>query len=269
MKRYRGFTLIELLVVIAIIAILAAILFPVFAQAREKARAASCLSNTKQMGTALNMYSQDYDEGYPTWAEYWYMYYVDRSNAGQDTVDRYWDAKLQPYVKSGNPPALDRGGVWHCPSSELPSSSRSYGISMGFTYDTDPNSPYYYRYLREPEIAKPAETVFVGDSGNDGRLGRPWDYNGYLNKYVYKNAYYVRDAPWRHSDGANYVFCEGHAKFMKGDVIYPHPTPPSTSYGSSNPSAWCSHARYFAAKQTERDIYGNKALAAGNTSCTW
>jgi prepilin-type N-terminal cleavage/methylation domain-containing protein len=62
-----GFTLIELLVVIAIIAILAAILFPVFAQAREKARSAACLSNLKQMGTALQMYGQDYDEGLPPW----------------------------------------------------------------------------------------------------------------------------------------------------------------------------------------------------------
>src|SRR5215207_2591903 len=61
----RGFTLIELLVVIAIIAILAAILFPVFAQAREKARSASCLSNIKQLGLTLQMYAQDYDEIYP------------------------------------------------------------------------------------------------------------------------------------------------------------------------------------------------------------
>jgi prepilin-type N-terminal cleavage/methylation domain-containing protein len=63
--RSRGFTLIELLVVIAIIAILAAILFPVFAQAREKARQASCLSNAKQMSTAVMMYAQDYDETFP------------------------------------------------------------------------------------------------------------------------------------------------------------------------------------------------------------
>src|SRR5438128_2409644 len=66
MSQKRGFTLIELLVVIAIIAILAAILFPVFAQAREKARATSCLSNTKQLGLAHLMYAQDYDEEFAT-----------------------------------------------------------------------------------------------------------------------------------------------------------------------------------------------------------
>jgi len=65
--RWRGFTLIELFVVIAIIAILAAILFPVFAQAREKARSAACLSNLKQVGMATRMYSQDYDEVLPAW----------------------------------------------------------------------------------------------------------------------------------------------------------------------------------------------------------
>src|SRR5438477_174259 len=69
MRTKRGFTLIELLVVIAIIAILAAILFPVFAQAREKARATMCLSHGRQLGTALTMYLQDYDETYPIQGE--------------------------------------------------------------------------------------------------------------------------------------------------------------------------------------------------------
>jgi prepilin-type N-terminal cleavage/methylation domain-containing protein len=67
MRQRGGFTLIELLVVIAIIAILAAILFPVFAQAREKARQTTCVSNLKQIGTAFMMYVQDYDETYPPW----------------------------------------------------------------------------------------------------------------------------------------------------------------------------------------------------------
>src|SRR5215467_15487314 len=82
----RGFTLIELLVVIAIIAILAAILFPVFAQAREKARSISCLSNVKQIGLGTSMYVQDYDERFPvTWG------------SGQDP----WLVILEPYMKIG------------------------------------------------------------------------------------------------------------------------------------------------------------------------
>ncbi len=267
MQGKRAFTLIELLVVIAIIAILAAILFPVFAQAREKARAISCLSNTKQMGTAAMLYSQDYDEGFPTWSEYWYMYYVNRAAAGLDTVDRYWDAKLLPYVKSGNPPKLDRSGVWHCPSSERGSDVRSYGMSMGFTYDTDPASPYYYRYLFQAEIEKPAITVFVGDAGTGGRLGRPYDFQGYYEKYVAKLGYYTRDAPWRHQDGANYVFCDGHAKNYKGDALYPHPVAPSTAYSTAAGPAYCSHATYFAAKSNERAAIAAKAIAAG-TPCT-
>src|SRR5689334_23678413 len=103
MRRIRyGFTLIELLVVIAIIAILAAILFPVFAQAREKARTISCLNNAKQMGTALMMYHQDYDEILPPWSLYYACLSQNTKNGtafpcGSDTVDRYWDALLLPY----------------------------------------------------------------------------------------------------------------------------------------------------------------------------
>src|SRR5215217_4698733 len=89
MKRHPGFTLIELLVVIAIIAILAAILFPVFAQARAKARAAACLSNLKQVGMATRMYNQDYDEVLvPS-----YLY-------NSKTTWQWWMDLLQPYVKN-------------------------------------------------------------------------------------------------------------------------------------------------------------------------
>src|ERR671937_3260098 len=96
MKRRSAFTLIELLVVIAIIAILAAILFPVFAQAREKARASTCLSNSRQMGIGLTMYAQDYDETYP-WA----------AGLNPDTTP-CWAGLIYPYVKNLS--------VFQCPS---------------------------------------------------------------------------------------------------------------------------------------------------------
>jgi len=117
--RRQGFTLIELLVVIAIIAILAAILFPVFAQAREQARKISCLSNMKQIGLAIQMYTQDYDETLPfAWG-----------GPGP------WWISLDPYIKGGakmNVPgainsdgAFDTKGLWHCPSD---------GVSPGVSY---------------------------------------------------------------------------------------------------------------------------------------
>src|SRR5580700_805002 len=90
LRRARAFTLIELLVVIAIIAILAAILFPVFAQAREKARGISCLSNTKQLGLGVMMYTEDYDENYPIGFQ-------------SDTIwsgPFAWTYEIQPYLKS-------------------------------------------------------------------------------------------------------------------------------------------------------------------------
>jgi len=119
----RGFTLIELLVVIAIIAILAAILFPVFAQAREKARQASCQSNLKQLGNAWMMYTQDYDECYqgpagPTGVDFntaaqFYPWTPDAQTgapaAPTSSAWHTWAYVLMPYVKNE--------GVWACPST--------------------------------------------------------------------------------------------------------------------------------------------------------
>lgn len=116
MKR-RGFTLIELLVVIAIIAILAAILFPVFAQAREKARAASCISNQKQISLALLMYAQDYDETLP--GDMIPEPVPANDNARWGTY--YWMFLTIPYIKN-NPPGFNmpKGGVFQCPSDTGP-----------------------------------------------------------------------------------------------------------------------------------------------------
>ncbi len=117
--RARGFTLIELLVVIAIIAILAAILFPVFATAREKARQTSCLSNLKQTALAVLMYTQDYDENYPK------SEFVDQNNWGAWPANHYlWSSVLcvQPYMKNRD--------IFRCPN-DPPSVDPSIETSLG------------------------------------------------------------------------------------------------------------------------------------------
>jgi prepilin-type N-terminal cleavage/methylation domain-containing protein/prepilin-type processing-associated H-X9-DG protein len=112
-SKKKGFTLIELLVVIAIIAILAAILFPVFSRAREQARKAACLSNGKQIGTALMMYVQDWDETYPFWV-------LPCSPAGfQQNGGLFPTEQLQPYMKNWD--------VWRCPSA---APTQGYAWSM-------------------------------------------------------------------------------------------------------------------------------------------
>ena len=164
-RKAAGFTLIELLVVIAIIAILAAILFPVFAQAREKARQAACLSNTKQMSLGLMQYAQDYDETLPVQGD-------NGQNRGR------WFVQIFPYVKSAE--------VFTCPNlpdaklittkfqlnNSAPISGYGYNQALG-TYNPHPDTPLTSAENNAgsgyalADIAKPAETIMVGDVGID------------------------------------------------------------------------------------------------------
>jgi prepilin-type N-terminal cleavage/methylation domain-containing protein len=238
-----GFTLIELLVVIAIIAILAAILFPVFAQAREKARQTSCLSNTKQIGLSLQMYVQDYDEHvcfnndgnwfqYPANSGYWYI--------------NTWMTLLEPYMKNY--------GIWVCPSASV-----NTGLYAG--YDYSPSSPWpngpmkgsiqaaytlnnYYDYVagygelfQSPSPASiaaidaPAGLMFCADGGQSPRTA--WDPEQIVQQgsgmaidktgsvpYVYAIGQYSQGALYgRHLQGLNNVFFDGHSKFLRLDAL--------------------------------------------------
>lgn len=279
-----AFTLVELLVVVAIIGILAAILFPVFSQARERARRAVCLSNLKQIGLGMLMYSQDNDEHLPAWTSYWVCATNGATggegpdggtNCGADAPAKYWDAAILPYVKTGDPGAVvpDSGGVWHCPDSELGNRYNSYGYSMGIaSYST--YEAFYYLFPPEASLRDPAQTVFVGDGGTEGRLGTPSQMQGYAQKYVPGMEYsvggvraYSRDAPFRHQDGANYLFCDGHAKWLAAQTIYPHPAPPTAPFPVIG-NAYCARAKYFTRTPEEHDLMIQIAAGKGVTCPT-
>jgi prepilin-type N-terminal cleavage/methylation domain-containing protein/prepilin-type processing-associated H-X9-DG protein len=198
MMRRRGFTLIELLVVIAIIAILAAILFPVFAQAREKARQTTCTSNHKQMGMATMMYLSDYDQlWFPAWHDV------------PGTGNGHWFFKISPYIKSGT------GSDWTtyrrdrnveiriCPS----------GVSSAFNYSMNVHiSPLradaqgrYTLYDPDSEalFTHPAETIVYGDATQlEG-----WDWASSANFCPWPSQIICWDARW--GDASNRRFPQG------------------------------------------------------------
>ncbi len=197
--RCTGFTLIELLVVIAIIAILAAILFPVFARAREKARQTSCLSNVKQLCLAQNMYIQDYDE--------------------MLTGREMWGEKLQPYVKNeqifgcpswGNPVRLTAQGYCQSHYGHLPmlrGLKGGYGVACYTTGSTTG------RQLAQ--IKFPATTCWLLEyptNTNPASAGGCTQHSNPLSGCA--------DGPRvdaRHNGGANVGFVDGHAKWAKVD----------------------------------------------------
>jgi len=154
-KSGQGFTLIELLVVIAIIAILAAILFPVFAQAREKARQASCLSNEKQIGTALLMYVQDYDEQFPSGSKLSFPNGPGTINAALYGVG--WGGQIYPYTKSAQ--------ILKCPDDSTSSVNAQGGVEALY-----PTSYLFNRNIAQnpadASLNAPATTVGIAEVKN-------------------------------------------------------------------------------------------------------
>jgi len=193
----RGFTLIELLVVIAIIAILAAILFPVFARAREKARQTSCLSNLKQIGLGAMMYSQDYDETLP---------------AGDRTAAVWWYDIIQPYVRNQQ--------IFVCPSWKAGGTTIWGSQNLGYGINPCMMCPQWCVRSAWPalgEIQRPSDIVFLADSIS--WVACCWQI-GWANKCGAMCDSTVQvDANTRHNGGSNILFCDGHVKWYTATAV--------------------------------------------------
>jgi prepilin-type N-terminal cleavage/methylation domain-containing protein/prepilin-type processing-associated H-X9-DG protein len=250
----RGFTLIELLVVIAIIAILAAILFPVFAQAREAARKVSCASNLRQLGMGVRMYDQDYDEKYPYWN--W-----GNSGQGGGSMSSLWHVAIFPYVKNT--------GIYACPSDSqrwgqattdlywwsVPKAQRQLEGPMFETPGLGPTGgedrivvsygigeTFHNQGWGESALPAPASTAMLSEApcllgdlwGIDNRPGAriamrfaasktaaaPW---GTGDVFQWNPAW---DVATRHSGGLNVAYADGHVKWIKADKMRENLTRP-------------------------------------------
>lgn len=210
-KQQSGFTLIELLVVIAIIAILAAILFPVFAQAREKARQTTCISNEKEIGLGLLMYVQDYDEMFPVERE-------PNTYNPPGPLGITWRTTIQPYIKNQQ--------IFYCPD-DASNVQWSEGYLDQQLYHCQPGNPQgnhlsytYNGYLfnngngtKLSTIQQPAGEIMILETRLEypdlGLWVFPWNLSGLPGGFPGEGPF------TSHNGMLNFAFCDGHVKAMK------------------------------------------------------
>jgi len=250
--RRKAFTLIELLVVIAIIAILAAILFPVFAQARESARKASCQSNLKQLGNAWTMYAQDYDEttNLNTWNSHTFG---DQDPGPAIGVLQVFGQRLYPYTKNYQ--------ILTCPSSSLNYTTTDTQEVPNVVLRNQSYMHNSYGRWRLAEIQAPAEFFVIWDSSGGTSSTNPRECSQTSNAWIGTETI-SSSFSWgrtdcfgaRHMDQINMMFGDGHVKIMRCAQVFPCGNKgfnPSNLISPANPSGcW---ARYSKPNYTSND----------------
>jgi len=241
-----AFTLIELLVVVAIIAILAAILFPVFAKARERAKATTCISNEKQIGLALTQYAGDYSDCYPPERNW------------STTPYTYWKDALNPFISKGTKDA------WACPSNPNTWDPVPYaagvmgdesGRPRGYALNGDifyVNTTFQTKSVPLSRFKNPAGTILIvesrspfSDLQSDGGAPGFWDQpnSNYQGRNLYRNPVQGRGGFHHHNGRINFIFADTHVRALKlSETFVPVPMWPLKPGLVSSPSNGRSYA---------------------------